>query len=123
MLRPASAAVVVLALLVSAAAAQDGRTVFDRHCASCHAVTPGAPPGPGPNLHGVVGRRVAGDAGFDYSPVLQEASRAGDAWDAARLDRFLADPEEMYPGLWMGANGLRVQAERRAVVEWLQAAR
>jgi cytochrome c len=103
--------------------AQDGRAVFERGCASCHAAEAGAAPGAGPNLHGVLGRRVAGDTGFDYSPVLSEAGRRGDVWDAARLERFLEDPEEMYPGLWMGGNRLRAAAERRAVTEWLAAAR
>jgi cytochrome c len=78
----------------------------------------------GPNLHGVMARRVAGDPAFDYSPVLEAAREQGDAWDAARLMRFLADPEEMYPdpGLWMGANGVRDEAARRAVVECLRGA-
>ncbi|MDB5316066.1 MAG: hypothetical protein JWO26_3466 [Rhodospirillales bacterium] len=35
------------------------------------------------------------------------------------LERFLEDPEEMYPGLWMGGNGLRRAADRAAVVEFL----
>lgn len=108
--------------LAPAALAQDGRALFENRCASCHAAAPGAPPMAGPNLHGVVGRRVAGDAGFDYSPALEAAGRAGDAWDAERLVRFLADPEEMYPGLWMGANGLRAEAERRAVARFLEEA-
>ncbi|MGG5822700.1 c-type cytochrome [Falsiroseomonas sp. HW251] len=112
--------VIACALLLAApAAAQDGRLVFERSCASCHAVASDAPPMAGPNLQGVLGRRVAGDAGFDYSPVLREAGQAGDTWDTARLARFLEDPEEMYSGLWMGGNGLRSEAERRAVVEWL----
>lgn len=106
-------------LLAGTALAQDGGAVFEARCASCHAVQARAPPGPGPNLHGIHGRRVAGDAAFDYSPVLRDAGQAGDTWDAARLIRFLEDPEEMYPGLWMGGNGLRAEADRRAVVEWL----
>jgi cytochrome c len=106
-------------LLAAPASAQDGRAIFDARCASCHAVQEGAPPGPGPNLRAIHGRRVAGDAAFDYSPVLREAGQAGDTWDTGRLTQFLADPEEMYPGLWMGGNGLRSEAERRAVVEWL----
>jgi cytochrome c len=101
------------------ATAQDGRDVFGQRCAACHAVERGAPPMAGPNLQGLVGRRVGGDAGFDYSPVLEQAGKDGEAWDAARLLRFLEDPEEMYPGIWMGANGLRIAAERRAVVEFL----
>ncbi len=109
------------ALLASApAAAQDGRYLFENRCASCHAAEPGGPPMAGPNLHGVLGRRVGGAPGFDYSPVLEQAGRDGDHWNAERLLRFLEDPEEMYPGLWMGANGLRAEAERRAVVEYLE---
>ncbi len=107
------------ALLAWPAAAQDGRAVFDRSCASCHATERGAPPMAGPNLHGVIGRRVGGDAAFDYSPALEAAGRNGDVWDAARLSRFLADPEEMYPGLWMGSNGLPDAAERDAVAGFL----
>jgi cytochrome c len=106
-------------LPVVPAAAQDGRDVFGQRCASCHSVERGAPPMAGPNLQGVLGRRVGGDAGFDYSPALEQAGRDGGAWDAARLLRFLEDPEEMYPGIWMGANGLHSEAERRAVVEFL----
>lgn len=110
-------------LLAMPAAAQDGRTVFEQRCAACHAVAPGAAEMAGPNLHGVLGRRVGGAPGFDYSPALDTAGRVGDRWDAARLLRFLEDPEEMYPGVWMGANGLPGAAERRAVVEFLHAAR
>jgi cytochrome c len=115
--RLARAALVLL--LPGMALAQDGRALFDSRCASCHAAAPDAPPMAGPNLHGLSSRRVAGDPGFDYSPVLEGAGRAGDTWDAARLDRFLADPEDMYPGLWMGGNGIREAEQRRAVVEWL----
>ncbi|MBY0337742.1 MAG: hypothetical protein K2X11_14085, partial [Acetobacteraceae bacterium] len=73
----------------------------------------------GPGLAGLAGRRVAGDPGFDYSPVLREAGARGERWDRARLERFLADPEEMYPGLWMGGNGLRRADEIAAVAAFL----
>jgi cytochrome c len=115
--------VVGLSLGTAGASAQDGRAVFENRCASCHAIVAGAPTMAGPNLHGLFGRRVGGDVAFGYSNVLEDAGRQGDTWDAARLDRFLADPEEMYPGLWMGGNGLRAEAERRAVVAFLQSVR
>ena len=108
-----------LLLLALPAAAAEGEAVFRRHCANCHAVAAGAPAGPGPNLAGVAGRRVGGDPGFDYSPVLQGAGEAGQRWDAAMLERFLVDPEAMFPGLWMGANGLREAADRAAVARYL----
>jgi hypothetical protein len=44
-------------------------------------------------------------------------------WDAALLERFLADPEEMFPGLWMGGNGLRAAEDRAAVAAFLRTAR
>ena len=111
-------------LLAPPALAEDGgRALFERRCASCHAVAADAAPTPGPNLRGVVGRRVGGDPGFDYSPVLEQAGRGGDVWDPARLVRFLEDPEGMYPGLWMGGNGLRAEAERDAVARFLESQR
>lgn len=119
----------LLALLVSAApalavdGAPDGAAVFRARCASCHAVAAAAPPGAGPNLAGVMGRRVGGDGRFSYSPVLEAARNAGDTWTAERLREFLADPEDMYPGLWMGANRLRDAADRDAVAAFLREAR
>ena len=99
--------------------AAEGRQVFEARCAACHAAMPGAPAGAGPNLAGVIGRRIAGDAAFDYSPALLAAREAGQVWDAGLLQRFLADPEAMFPGLWMGANGLRDAADRAAVAAFL----
>lgn len=114
----------LLALLLAApAAAEEGRALFEARCASCHAVAADASPMAGPNLRGLFGRAVGGDPGFDYSPALEAARRAGERWDTARLLRFLADPEEMYPGLWMGGNGLRAEAERLAVATWLAGVR
>ncbi|CAH0174736.1 cytochrome c family protein [Roseomonas sp. CECT 9278] len=108
----------LVATLVAAApaAAQDGRAVFDARCASCHALSADAPAAAGPHLAGLAGRRIGGDPAFDYSPALREAQGT---WDAARLDRFLTDPEEMFPGLWMGGNGIAQAAQRRAVVDFL----
>ena len=106
------------------AAAQDtvaarGRAVFEARCASCHTLAPGDEGLPGPSLAGLIGRRVAGDPGYDYSPALHAAAARGLVWDAAMLDRFLADPEAMFPGLWMGENGVRDAADRAAVVRFL----
>lgn len=119
---PRRLAVLLLgALLPGAAGAAEGRQVFEQHCAGCHAATAGAPAGAGPSLAGLAGRQLAGDPAFDYSPALLAARGSGQRWDAARLEHFLADPEAMYPGLWMGANGLRDAADRAAVAAFLTA--
>lgn len=116
------ATIALLLLLPGFALGQEGRAIFDARCASCHAMEPGAPPGPGPNLAGLAGRRVGGDPAFGYSPALEAARATGQAWDGALLERFLADPDAMFPGLWMGENGLRDAADRAAVVRLLTGA-
>ncbi len=102
-----------------APARYDGRVLLEQRCAQCRAV---ATPTAGPNLRRAVGRRVVGGPRFDYSPVLERAGR-GDSWASERLVRFLEGPEEMPPGLWMGNNGLRAEAERDAVVRFLEGQR
>ncbi|MBR0645051.1 c-type cytochrome [Plastoroseomonas hellenica] len=113
------AAAALLVLLPGLAMGQEGRAVFEARCASCHAMEAGAPPGPGPNLAGLAGRRVGGDQAFGYSPALEAARAEGRTWDSALLERFLSDPDAMFPGLWMGENGLREASDRAAVARFL----
>ncbi len=115
--------VFALAVLALPAAAQDGRALFAERCASCHAIEAGAADKPGPNLAGLVGRPVGGDPQFDYSPALRRARAQAPVWDTAGLARFLDDPDAMFPGLWMGANGLQDPAARAALVAFLAAPR
>ncbi|WP_439577620.1 c-type cytochrome [Elioraea sp.] len=107
-------------LLVAAPAlAADGAALFETHCASCHAAVSGAPAGAGPNLGGLMGRAVASDPDYDYSPVLRAARDAGEVWDPATLERFLRDPEAMFPGIWMGGTSLRGDTDRAAIAAYL----
>ena len=74
---------------------------------------------PGPNLSGLIERKVGGDPAFDYSPVLRKARDEALIWDASRLDVFLADPAKMFPGLWMSMRGIEDAAERQSIVRFL----
>ena len=67
----------------------------------------------------VVGRTIGGDAAFDYSPVLRKARDDGLRWDVERLEKFLADPAEMFPGLWMSMRGIEDAGERKTLVRFL----
>jgi cytochrome c len=82
-------------------------------CKACHALSRNAGQKPGPQLVGLVGRPVAGDPAFDYSPVLRRAHDAGEVWTKGKLDLFLSDPEAMYAGTWMGSPPIR-DAQQRA---------
>lgn len=89
--------------------AKRGLRAFET-CSLCHEVAPDAGSTIGPNLFGVVGRKIASLPGFDYS----EAMRAlPGAWDPAALDRYLANPEGVAPGTRMGVEGI-ADARRRA---------
>ena len=64
-------------------------------CTSCHRMQDGAPPSIGPNLWGVVGRRVATSPGYAYSDALK---RAGGTWTPERLREFVTNPNTFAPG-------------------------
>ena len=106
-------------LLPPSAMAEDGAQAFTP-CRACHSLDPAERNLPGPNLSGVVGRTIGGDAAFDYSPVLRKARDEGLRWDTRRLEAFLADPAAMFPGLWMSMRGIEDAAERRALVRFLE---
>jgi cytochrome c len=82
-------------------------------CQACHALSKDADQKPGPQLADVIGRPVAGDPAFDYSPVLRAAREKGEVWTKDRLDLFLGDPEALYAGTWMGSPPIR-NAKQRA---------
>ncbi len=114
------AILLLLSLLLPAPATadEDGARAFTP-CRACHSLDPAERGLPGPNLSGVIGRPVAGDAAFDYSPVLRKARDEGLRWDAKRMEAFLVDPAAMFPGLWMSMPGIEDAAERQALVRFL----
>ena len=113
-----SFAVLLLLVAAPAAAEENGARLF-APCRACHSLDPAERGLPGPNLAGVIGRKVGADTAFDYSPVLRKARDEGLHWDAQRLDRFLADPAGMFPGLWMSMRGIEDAAERAALLRFL----
>jgi len=115
---PNVAALLLLALMGGAAVADDGSTLFGP-CRACHSLDPAARTMPGPNLAGLIGRRVAGDPRFDYSPVLQQARDEGHVWALEALETFLADPESMFPAMWMSAQGIRDASDRKALARFI----
>jgi cytochrome c len=109
----------LLSLPAPALAEEDGARAF-APCRACHSLDRAERSLPGPNLSGLIGRIVAGDTDFDYSPALRKARDEGLRWDATRLDTFLADPAAMFPGLWMSMRGIEDSAERQALVRFLE---
>ena len=102
----------------SAIAEEAGARLFEP-CRACHSLDPAERGLPGPNLAGVLGRKVGGDPAFDYSPVLRDARDQALVWDATRIEAFLAGPATMFPGLWMAMRGIEDEPNRRALVRFL----
>ena len=89
-------------------------------CFSCHAIEAGKHDLAGPSLHGIVGRRVAAVAGFDYSPAMEQFAADHPVWTRMLLDRLAADPEALVPGTSMAFHGMADPAERAALIEYLE---
>ncbi|MFC6522749.1 c-type cytochrome [Undibacterium arcticum] len=50
------------------------------HCGSCHTFGKGEPPGQGPNLFGIIGRKAGTAVAFNYSERFKKAME-GQTWD------------------------------------------
>jgi cytochrome c oxidase assembly protein subunit 11 len=93
-----------------------GGKLFAERCTACHA------PGHsqiGPALAGVVGRPAGALPGYTYSAALKAA---GFAWDATRLDHWLANPQSVVPGTAMPAS-VPEEAARADIIAYLKSLR
>ncbi|WP_254447599.1 cytochrome c family protein [Sphingomonas sp. ID1715] len=88
-------------------------------CAVCHTVKPGQNR-LGPTLAGVVGRKKAAVANFNYSPAFKAQKGV---WTEAELDAFLANPRAKVPGTRMVYVGMPDKAKRAKLIAWLKAQR
>ena len=90
-----------------------GKSVFASHCAVCHSITPGENK-TGPSLAGIVGSKSGAVLGFNFSTALKNA---GLTWDAANLDKFLANPPGFVHGTMMFVN-LPGETDRQNVIAY-----
>lgn len=110
-----------VALSPMAASAQDaaaGEKIFKR-CAACHAVGPSAANKAGPELNGVVGRKIAGVADYTtYSDALK-AFGEGKTWDEATLEKWFESPKGLVEGTSMAFAGLKKEEDRKNLIAYL----
>lgn len=92
-----------------------GQKLFEE-CAACHAVESG-PPGVGPDLHGVFGRRAGALDDFRYSPALK---RSGITWTQQTLDAYVADPQKAVPQNRMPYAGMPEARDRAELILYMQ---
>ena len=51
--------------------------------------------------------------------MLRQAREQGRLWTVEALEMFLADPEAMFPAMWMSAQGIRDTSERKALAQFI----
>src|SRR3990170_4085839 len=106
-----------LATLLASADPTRGADVAKK-CAICHTFDKGGPNLIGPNLYGVLGRKVASHEGYEYSDALK--AKGGD-WDYAQLDHMIENPNAYAPGTKMALfPGLPDAKQRADVIVFLR---
>jgi cytochrome c len=97
-----------------------GQQAFNNACRTCHMVKEGDNR-LGPNLHKVVGRKAGSLPDYGFSSAMKEASFV---WDQEKLDRFIANPDEVVPGNSMKPyGGLASSDERKKIIGFLAQSR
>lgn len=86
-------------------------------CQGCHTLAEGEPNGIGPNLWNVVDRNVGSAAGFEYSEAFKQFKGS---WTLENLKHYLASPAAFIPNNRMAFSGISSEADRNAVVAYLQ---
>ena len=93
-----------------------GQQAFNNACRTCHIVREGDNR-LGPNLHKIVGRKAGSLPDYAFSSAMKEA---GFIWDEEKLDRFIANPDEVVPGNSMKPyGGLPSSEDRKKIIAFL----
>jgi len=71
----------------------------------------------GPSLYKIIGRKAGSLPDYAFSSAMKEA---GFIWDEEKLDRFMANPDEVVPGNNMKPyGGLASGDERKKIIAFL----
>ena len=89
-----------------------GQLLFNNACRTCHTTNKGDNR-LGPNLYKIVGRKAGSLPNYSYSSAMKSADFV---WNEAKLDRFIANPDEVVPGNNMKPYGGLVSASDRAKI-------
>ena len=113
----AAAETASLASLMAGGDIAKGKKIAKK-CAACHSFDKGGKNKVGPNLWGIVGRKIASHEGFAYSDALK--AKSSEEWSYESLDAFLTKPKAYIPGTKMGFGGLKKPKDRANVLLFLR---
>jgi cytochrome c len=87
-----------------------------KKCQACHNLQEGAGTKIGPDIYAVVGRKVAGVAGFAYSDALK---KKGGNWTFEELFHFIENPRGYVAGTAMTFAGIKDPQQRADLLVYL----
>lgn len=115
---PAAAAIPDPLFAVAMKAADvDTGSKLTKACQACHSFDKGGANKVGPNLWGIVGRKVASIDGFAYSEAMKGK---GGNWGYEELYKFLANPKANVVGTKMGFAGYPKFEDRASLISYLR---
>jgi aldose sugar dehydrogenase len=95
-----------------------GEIMFSTNCSGCHKLGDGTSHRIGPDLWGVIGRKVASADGYgDYSAALRAL---GGKWNEERLDAFIKNPRAVAPGTAMEFDGVADAETRAKIIDYIK---
>lgn len=101
----------------SAALLEKGKRLYLK-CQACHDITESKLERIGPNLKGIVGKKVASVESFkNYSKALKAVTYS---WDETSLSYWLEDPEPITPGMKMAFIGIPDAEDRKALIAYMK---
>jgi cytochrome c2 len=102
---------------VRGADVEKGKALFEQ-CAACHSLD-GTGDYDGPTLKGVIGRKAGSLEDYRYSAAMK---RSEVVWDAATVDKYVADPQAFIPGNRMAFAGISDKTQREDLIAFLAVA-
>jgi cytochrome c len=117
---PAAAQLASASQIMANADVARGAAAAKQACGTCHAFEEGAASRIGPTLGGIVGRAIAGVAGFSYSSSLVERAKTDKVWDYEHLNAFIHNPKGYASNTKMAYAGDKNDSRRGDILAYLR---
>lgn len=108
-----------ISALYASADVAAGKAYFEKKCTVCHSIEKGGANKVGPHLWGVMNRKVAAVADFNYSAGMK--AHADRSWTFDEMNHFQFAPRKWVPGTIMAYAGTPKDQERANLIAYLNA--